>query len=255
MLVKELLQEKTDFSVSSTTTTNKLTIDSQIYSRVKVSSNEHIIMLVGNADGLKRHLDAAKSMGLKNLDNLWIIDSDSSVVESLKRFFPSISKNYIGTPNFICSDFLKFLKSWNSKNKIGFVDFDGTSPPSKYYIDVYEQCIKLNANYVSLIGQTRGIPDKYLLALWTNLGYEEVERKTYIRKAEQLRRGLEFKDTRNEKKITHLSSSDILKAYLERDSGQKLLFSTAYKGAGQKNVKDDGKDNGAQMFAMLFKVQ
>lgn len=243
MLVSELLLERQDFSKYSTSTSNKDAIDAAIYSKVKMVSGKHVIMLVGSSDGLQRHLDAAvKTLHLESLDNLWIVDNQPQVIKSLQQFFPSIAKNYKGTPNFVAADFLSFLNKWDKSKKIGFVDFDGTSPVSKYHIKVYEKCLQLDVDYVAMVGVAR-VQDKEIEALGASLGYEDVFRREYINKKEQLKRGLEYKNWRQEWKYTNPSTKDILIKYLVDDSGQELLVDKNYQGAGK-----------AQMFALLFKV-
>jgi len=234
-----------NFKGGSTSTENKLAVDKEIYRHIKVPKGQNIVMLVGKADGLKRHLDAAqKDMGLDDLSHLWIVDINGGLIKDLENAFEDMKDQYTGVPHFVTADLLKFLKSWDSKNgKIYFVDFDGTQSASKYHIDLYQACMNLDVAYVAMVGSTR-VESKELAALNAELGYEDVKRRKNVKAADQRKIYGDVKNGRTLVGEHPRSSAEILSTYLTRDSGQEsVLKFRNYQGA-----------RNAPMFVYLFKV-
>jgi len=233
----------TDFSEKSTTTQLKRNeIDANIYRHIHVPKGQCVVMLVGNADGLESHLDNANKMGIDDLNYLWIIDNQVSVINNLQKKFEEIKEKYNGTPHFVTDDMLQFLRNWSSKNgKLYFVDFDGTQTAGKYYIDVVQAASDADAEYISLVGSVRS-RDQYLKTLADEYGIWDV-RHVYMRKKDQIATGLKYDHNRKdpEAKLTYAAGHDILLTYLEYT--HDAIYARTYSGVGRTS-----------MFAYLFKL-
>ena len=248
MKIAELLMERGDTFDVSTSSSNKINkIDPEIYGHINVPSDQHVVMLVGPSDGLKRHVDAAVKMGVKDLSYLWIIDNLPGTIKELKGAFEEMKRSYEGEPHFIHSDLLDFLNDWD-EGKIYFVDFDGVKTASMYHVKVYERCKELGVKYLSLVGTTNETPDPELRKIAKN--YPQEVRDVNPNKATQLATRGKYTRGYKKKQLADVSTPEAMRLHLKQTN---LLSRRNYKGAGSDDPTKKGK-GGSQMWVYLFKL-
>jgi len=150
-LTAEILNEKFNEKSGSTSTENKVdniepVIFKIVYNVAYAKPDEYAITLVGPADGLKRHLEEFRSVGIPDY-RLIIVERDPGIYKQLSD--AKIENNYGFT--LINEDFLKALQMYIAKGyKFNFVDFDGTDGFDEYHFKLIDYFIE-NKNKIKCL--------------------------------------------------------------------------------------------------------
>ena len=143
---------------SSTSTVGKIEICDKISKIITLGKDEKMITMIGHVDGQSRHYDDLFRIGGESLDQLVVVDTCKSTLENNIKMHEILSKGEYagkGTPTFIHSDVNTVLRNWDKSQKLGVIDFDGTSPANSYHAEFVSLARQLGVHHLIIVTTQR----------------------------------------------------------------------------------------------------
>jgi hypothetical protein len=177
MKINEILLEA-DFSKRITTSkgkidTTKWAEDKTLPHFTKNKTERNLcVYLVGNAEGLERHINDKIRLGFKDLSKHKIIDRDEATIKKLKaeQGRLAMTKPDIKQIEIIHTDLIKYAESF-PPGSITHLDFDGVSYWDQDLEHNVVRLLKLNIPNIHVVIDTRNYAPEYLNKLYPDDGF------------------------------------------------------------------------------------